>query len=87
MPFLVKMVEGLLGLVERTQDFATFCLCKHKGSVSRSPNQLLISMWTVAPIQVSAAVLTGEEILPKGFHKMTQSYSKPEISDFHSNVM
>lgn len=44
-------------------------------------------MQTAAPIQVSAAVLTGEEILTKGFHKMTQSYSEPEISDFHSNVM
>lgn len=35
---MVKMVEGLLGLVARTQDFATFCLCKHKGSMSRPPN-------------------------------------------------
>lgn len=44
-------------------------------------------MQTAAPIQVSAAVLMGEEILTKGFHKMTQSCSEPEISDFHSNVM
>lgn len=44
-------------------------------------------MQTAAPIQVIAAVTTGEEILTKGFYKMTQSYPEPEISNFHSNVI
>lgn len=43
-------------------------------------------MQTAAPIQVTAAVATVEQILTKLFYKMTQSCPEPEMS-IHSNVI